>query len=152
MKVDWFVQLLLCWSFSLFLSIVSELDKNNENDQQSNSCTNQSTFISSRVFLCYVKSLLLDLPLAPDQLMGLTWKSRSIIMKVHRLFVRSPTIFEIHFHQSVSFPISASTYHYPSSSRPASVDIFSSSLNISLTIFLAVYLSYSSFYPSPLFY
>ena len=118
---------------------MSESDKNNASDLQSISCGNLSSFVFTHVFMCYVKSLLLDLPLAPDQLLGLSWKSRSIVMKVHRKFLLSPTISFIAFHLSISIPTPALICHHLSSFRPTFVDILSSSPHISLTILHSVF-------------
>ena len=42
-------------------------------------------FVFSDVFLSYVKSYLQDLPVAVGQLFGLSWKSKSVILRVRQI-------------------------------------------------------------------
>ena len=67
----------------LSLSIISETDQPSSTDSKNNTIMSDlPSFVSTFVFQCYVKSSLLDLPLSVGQLLGVSWKSKSIILKV----------------------------------------------------------------------
>lgn len=82
----------------LFLSILIDKDDSNQKEEVNITITDLPEFATSDVFSSYVKSNLLDLPLSPRQLLGISWKSKSVILQVMSHYICNVfTLFIIHF-------------------------------------------------------
>lgn len=86
----------------LYLSILTDEDGNEQNEELKTMLTDLPEFATSDVFSSYVKSSLLGLPLATGQLIGISWKAKSIILQVKSLLMFLFVILLVHF---VSYPL-----------------------------------------------
>lgn len=71
----------------LYLSILIDKDEGSQKEEMNTTMTDLPEFATSDVFSSYVQSNLLDLPLSPGQLIGISWKSKSVILQVTSLYI-----------------------------------------------------------------